>query len=175
MGAARAQSSGIESIHDQPCCLSNESHKVGTPRCPESFRETAQRAIPPIVRSSQIKLLAQRRALSEDRCAMNRWTGRANVGRTSVAAFVSAAFFWALLLSASPELHQLVHPDANQADHSCAVTLVASGNYDHAAQLPLISTPNFVGAFGTVPALTSTWVKPLFLNAHVFAHAPPCA
>jgi hypothetical protein len=86
---------------------------------------------------------------------------------------VFAAFLWALLLSASPELHQRVHPDANQADHSCAVTLIASGNYDHAVEPPLITAPDFVGEFGSVPALTSTWVKSLFLDAHIFAHAPP--
>ena len=79
-------------------------------------------------------LLAQSYALSEDRSAMNSWAGRANVGRACVAALASAAFLWALLLSASPELHQRVHPDANGIDHSCAVTMVASGNYDHAAQ-----------------------------------------
>jgi hypothetical protein len=173
MGAARAQSSRLEDTGWRwSCRLSNESQKIGTPRCLESFREMAQRAIPTIVRNSKQNCLRGAvRCLKI--CAMNNSTGRANAGRTCVAAFVSAAFLWTLLLSASPELHQRVHPDANQADHTCAVTLVASGNYDHAAQLPLISTPDFVGEFGSVQALTSTWVKPLFLNAHIFAHAPP--
>ena len=96
-----------------------------------------------------------------------------NCLRAFVAGLVSVAFLWALALSASPYLHQRVHPDADRAEHSCAVTMVASGSYDHAAQPPLISAPDFLGQFGSVPELTSTWVKPLFLNAHVFAHAPP--
>jgi len=116
-------------------------------------------------------LLAQRYSLSEDRCAMN--TCRANVGRACFVAFVSAAFVWTLLLGASPELHQRVHPDANQADHSCAVTLIASGNYDHSVEPPLITAPDLVGQFASIPALASTWVKSLFLSAHIFAHAPP--
>jgi hypothetical protein len=104
---------------------------------------------------------------------MNSWTDRANVVRGCVGAFVSAGFLWALLLSASPELHQRVHSDANRVDHTCSVTLVATGSYDHAAQPPLVSAPDFAGQFGRVPTLTSAWIKPLFLNAHIFAHAPP--
>src|SRR5437867_7703764 len=126
-----------------------------------------------MTREAPQKALARSDALSEDRGAMNRWTSRANMVRACVAAFASAAFLWALLLNASPELHQRVHSDANQADHRCAVTMVASGSYDHAAQPPLIRAPDLIGQFGTIPALTSTWVQPLFLNAHIFAHAPP--
>ena len=51
--------------------------------------------------------------------------------------------------------------------------MVASGNYDHATQPPLVGAPDFIDQFGRVPALTSTWVQPLFLSAHIFAHGPP--
>jgi hypothetical protein len=94
-------------------------------------------------------------------------------GRAFVATCVFAAFVWALALSVSPQLHQRVHPDGNRSDHACAVTLIATGSYDHAAQSPLISAPDLLAQFGTVPALSSTWVQPLFLKAHIFANAPP--
>jgi hypothetical protein len=96
-----------------------------------------------------------------------------NHGRIFVATCVGAAFLWALALSVSPQLHQRVHADANRAEHSCAVTAIAAGSYEHAAQPPLISAPDLVSQFGRVPALSSTWVQPLFLQAHIFAHAPP--
>jgi hypothetical protein len=96
-----------------------------------------------------------------------------NHGRRFVATCVFAVFVWALALSVSAQLHQRVHTDANRAEHSCAVTAIASGNYDHAAQLPLITPPDFVSQFGRVPSLSSAWVQPLFLKAHIFAHAPP--
>jgi len=48
---------------------------------------------------------------------------------------------WALALSASPQLHQRVHKDANRVEHNCAVTMIASGSYDHAAHPPLVSVP----------------------------------
>ncbi len=94
-------------------------------------------------------------------------------GHAFVATCVVAVFVWALALSVSPQLHQRVHADGNRSDHTCAVTLFASGSYDHAAQPPLISAPDHLSQFGVVPALSSTWVQPLFLRAHLFAHAPP--
>jgi hypothetical protein len=93
--------------------------------------------------------------------------------RAIVAAFVFAGFFWALALSASPQLHQRVHEDATRAEHSCAVTAIASGNYDHATHPPLVSTPAQVVQFSKIPALMPKWIESLFLQAHIFAHAPP--
>lgn len=93
--------------------------------------------------------------------------------RAFVATFVSTAFFWTLLLSASPQLHARIHPDANRGEHTCAVTLIAAGNYAHAAHPPLIEAPEPRIQFSKIAALSSTWVQPLFLSAHIFAHAPP--
>ena len=93
--------------------------------------------------------------------------------RILVAAVLFAAFSWTLLLSVSPRLHGCIHGDANRSDHVCAITLIASGSYEHGAQPPVISPPQFDVRFATSAELTSTWVKPLFLSAHIFAHAPP--
>ena len=92
--------------------------------------------------------------------------------RASVAIFASAAFLWALTLSVSPQLHERVHPDANQIEHTCAATFVASGNYDHAPVALLISAPVPLGAFD-IPTLSPRWIQPSFLIAAVFEHAPP--
>jgi hypothetical protein len=86
---------------------------------------------------------------------------------------VVAAFLWSLVLSSSPQLHGRIHADANRTNHSCAVTLIASGSYDHAAHPPLVSAPELAFGFCKVPVPSSTWVQPLFLGAHIFAHAPP--
>jgi len=96
-----------------------------------------------------------------------------NNARALVAAVLFAAFSWTLLVSVSPQLHGYIHDDANRADHVCAITLIASGSYEHAAQPALISAPQFDVCFAATPSLASIWVKPLFLNAHIFAHAPP--
>lgn len=88
-----------------------------------------------------------------------------------MAAITSAAFLWTLVLSASPQLHERIHSDANQVDHVCAVTFVAAGSVDHAPVALLISTP--VPLDGKIPELTPLWIQPLFLLASVFEHAPP--
>jgi hypothetical protein len=98
-----------------------------------------------------------------------------NYGRAFVAAFVSAAFLCALALSASPQLHQRVHKDANRVEHNCAATMIASGIYNHAAHPPLLSGPVPVIHFSKIPALTPQWVESPFLGACIFEHAPPAA
>jgi hypothetical protein len=104
---------------------------------------------------------------------MNSFTRLDNCGRAAVAGFIFAAFFWALALSVSPQLHERMHADANRGDHTCAVTLLVSGSYDHAAPPPLISSPRLRTDFSEGPALSSTWVQSLFLGACIFEHAPP--
>src|SRR5262245_33700739 len=94
-------------------------------------------------------------------------------GRALIAAVLFAAFSWTLFVSISPRLHGYIHDDANRSDHVCAITLITSGSYEHASQPPLITAPQFDVCFAATASLTSTWVKPLFLNAHIFAHAPP--
>src|SRR6184192_590251 len=91
-------------------------------------------------------------------------------GRAFIATLVSAAFFWALALSASPELHQRVHKDANRVEHNCVATMIASGNYDHAAHPSLVSAPVPAIHFSTIPALAPCWVQSPFLGACVFEH-----
>jgi hypothetical protein len=78
-------------------------------------------------------------------------------GRTSrrVWAVIGLAFFLALqLLTASEPLHKLIHPDADSADHHCAVTLLAQGQVNASELLlPLVA---FVAAlFFLLPPLQS--------------------
>jgi hypothetical protein len=90
-----------------------------------------------------------------------------------IAICVSAAFLCALALSASPQLHQRVHSDANRVEHTCAVTMITSGSYDHAIQSPLVDAPAAAVQFSKIPALTPCWVQSPFLCACIFEHAPP--
>ena len=92
---------------------------------------------------------------------------------TVVAAFLSAAFLWALVLSASPQLHERFHPDANRVEHTCAVTFVASGSYDHVVHVSAVSAPAEAVQLSTIPALDPQWVASPFLGASIFEHAPP--
>jgi hypothetical protein len=104
---------------------------------------------------------------------MSKFARSTNRRRALVAGFVSAAFLWALALSASSQLHQRIHPDSNRAEHSCAVTMVASGSYNFSGHAPLVSAPIRAVEFSKIPALTSCWVQSPFLGASIFEHAPP--
>jgi hypothetical protein len=104
---------------------------------------------------------------------MNKPVRSANNWRAFIAICVSSAFLWALALSASPQLHQRVHKDANRVEHSCAAAMIASGSYNHAAHVPLVSAPVPVIHFSKIPALTPQWVESPFLGACIFEHAPP--
>jgi len=93
--------------------------------------------------------------------------------RACVAVFVSAAFLWMLVLSASPQLHSDVHSDANRVEHTCAVTFASSGNYTHSAPAPVIGVTVAFSEFVEIPVLNPVWVQPPLFGAHIFAHAPP--
>src|SRR5438874_2085797 len=96
-----------------------------------------------------------------------------NRERAFISIFVSAAFLWALALSASPQLHQRVLKDANRVEHNCAATMITSGSYDHSAHPPVISAPVRAIQSSRIPALTPQWVESPFLSARIFEHAPP--
>ena len=119
------------------------------------------------------KFLAQSVTRRQTRGAMSTFARLINCARAPVAALVSVAFLLALALSASPQLHQRVHKDANRVEHNCAATMIASGSYDHAAHAPLVSAPIPAVQFSKIPTLTPCWVQSLFLGAHIFEHAPP--
>jgi hypothetical protein len=104
---------------------------------------------------------------------MSTFARSTNRGRTFIAICISGAFLWALALSASPQWHQRVHKDANRVEHNCAVTMIASGSYDHAAHSPLIGASAPAPQFSKIPALTPQWVESPFLGACIFEHAPP--
>jgi hypothetical protein len=92
--------------------------------------------------------------------------------RPLVAAFLSLAFLWVLALSVSPQLHEFVHADARQAAHSCGVTLISAGNYEHVASQPIVVTQR--PTFGRAILLPLTTVSvSLFTGAALLEHAPP--
>ncbi len=115
------------------------------------------------------KFLVQFLAQGQDRVAMNGTRARAGA---FVAACASMAFAWTLALSVSPQFHERIHPDANRVEHTCAVTFVASGTYEHSAPLLLIA-PVAANTFARIADLNPAWVLSAFLGASIFEHAPP--
>jgi len=119
------------------------------------------------------KILARTAARLQGRSAMSTFARSTNHGRAFVTTCVFAAFLWTLALSASPQLHQRVHKDANRVEHNCAVTMITSGNYNHSAHVPVVTAPAPPIQFSKIPALSPCWVQSPFLGACIFEHAPP--
>jgi hypothetical protein len=88
-------------------------------------------------------------------------------------AWTFAAFLTALALTAVPQWHEWIHPDANSPRHECAVTLINSGGCEKIAAAPLVAAPAPVFHFCFVPALHPVWVASPFVCARVLEHAPP--
>ena len=82
-------------------------------------------------------------------------------------------FAWALALSVAPQWHQRIHSDANRVEHSCAVTFVAAGSYEHHAQPPLAVEPLLPVALERIAFPNPSWVSSPFLSTSVLEHAPP--
>ena len=122
-------------------------------------------AQPPLQRLSIVqKSVAQGLAEREGRVAMKRIT---------IHFGLIGAFLFANALSFSPQLHERVHPDADQPQHECAVTLIAAGNYHHCSPPPLVAPFDPAIEFSNLAGLNPTWVQSVFLATHIFAHGPP--
>lgn len=78
----------------------------------------------------------------------------------------------ASLMGASPELHELVHHDADHADHQCLVTAMTDGGMDVTTLAPVILVAP-VNQLQRVTLLHSVWVRPLFLCGSLLEHGPP--
>jgi hypothetical protein len=104
---------------------------------------------------------------------MSTFARSTNRRRAFVASCVFVAFLWTVALNASLQLHQRVHPDANRVEHSCAVTMIASGTYNHAPHVPLVSAQIPPVQFSKILALAPCGVQSPFLDACIFEHAPP--
>ncbi|MEO7725148.1 MAG: hypothetical protein ABIU29_10785 [Chthoniobacterales bacterium] len=90
-----------------------------------------------------------------------------------VSANLAFAFLFVLALSVAPQWHERLHKDAASSQHQCAVTLIATGNYQQSDAPVLVAPPRPFVHFSTLPALRPVWVAAPFLGAAIFEHAPP--
>jgi predicted metal-binding membrane protein len=98
--------------------------------------------------------------------------GKGVAFRAVIAAGSVAAFLFALVLSATPQLHEQLHGATSVGNHECAATLLASGSYQ---QTPLatisLAPPAPPGTF--VQALPGSPLVSAHLEFSLLEHAPP--
>ena len=92
--------------------------------------------------------------------------------RVTVAAGCIAAVLLAVVLSAIPQLHEEIHGAASTPNHECAVTMLASGNYQHTPAATIaLAPPTPPTAFAY--ALSSFQLVRAHLEFSLLEHAPP--
>jgi hypothetical protein len=96
-----------------------------------------------------------------------------STGASFVALFLAAMLQWAALLAVCPTLHELIHHDADDEHHDCAVTLFLAGQIEQAFIEPIAfgqSAPVELlldRTYGTVV------YGSFFLSRCILEHAPP--
>jgi hypothetical protein len=91
-------------------------------------------------------------------------------GRISLGILLAFLILLLNFLAAAPSLHELIHADAGQAGHQCAVTLFAHGQMDSATVDVLVSAPLTFAA--TVPCAEFSIFAPAIENLPA-GRAPP--
>lgn len=88
-----------------------------------------------------------------------------------MAAALLALLSMVLAMAICPELHEIVHHDAHDHGHSCAVTLLLSGGTD-APQICSDIAPPYAPIFASEIIESSPWPS-FFFSVYVLEHAPP--
>jgi hypothetical protein len=91
-------------------------------------------------------------------------------GQTVVSVLLAGIVVWLLAMVADESLHKLLHADADESGHTCAVTLFAHGQVDSASiEVPVVALLTFVE---TVPAVEFSIFSPAIENLPA-GRAPP--
>ena len=94
-------------------------------------------------------------------------------GQRLTGALLVVAVLWALTLTVSPQLHELVHPDADHEDHDCAVTLFLGGGLLHSPVLPSLVAGPLLICLRQTPGPPPDISAVLFAGQRVFERGPP--
>lgn len=89
------------------------------------------------------------------RKALSMWSFRNQTPRRVWAVICLIFFLAVLIVTSSESLHRLIHPDADCADHDCAVTMLAQGHVSAAAVAPPVLVAFLVIIFFLLPPLQS--------------------
>jgi hypothetical protein len=98
----------------------------------------------------------------------------ASIGQQIVFLFLAATLQWASVLVVYPSLHELIHHDADDEHHDCAVTLFLGGQVDQPAlDLITLNKPAFLSIPFDQSYDDRRSCGSFFLRCRPLEHAPP--
>jgi hypothetical protein len=96
-----------------------------------------------------------------------------SAGATVVALFLAAMLQWAAVLAVCPSVHELIHHDADDEHHDCAVTLFLAGQVELPAIDPIIITKQAAVLVPLDQSYDTRSSGSFFLSCRILEHAPP--
>jgi hypothetical protein len=97
----------------------------------------------------------------------------ASPGYKLISLLTLAMLHWAMILAVCPELHELIHHDADDEHHDCAVTAVLSGGIEHTPVIPILSQDRLPFLEFVEVCYDAEPSASFFLSCHILEHAPP--
>ena len=80
---------------------------------------------------------------------------------------------WATVLAACPSLHELIHHDADDEHHDCAVTMLLAGQVEQPAIDPIVLSNPAVLPVSLDQGYETQSLGSFFLRCRTLEHAPP--
>jgi hypothetical protein len=93
--------------------------------------------------------------------------------RKIVSLFLAAMLQWATVLVVSPNLHELIHHDADDEHHDCAATLFLAGQVEQPAIDPIVIIKPALVPVSLDQRYETQSRGSFFLGCRILEHAPP--
>jgi hypothetical protein len=97
----------------------------------------------------------------------------AGTARKMVSLFLAAMLQWATVLAVCPSLHELIHHDADDEHHDCAVTMLLAGQLEQPALDPIVITKPALVPVPLDQTCENRSGGSFFLSCRLLEHAPP--
>ena len=87
--------------------------------------------------------------------------------------FLAAMLQWAAVLAVCPSVHELIHHDADDEHHDCAVTLFLAGQVEQALLHPIVIWQPAQSELPLSRTYDARASGSFFLSCRILEHAPP--
>jgi hypothetical protein len=99
--------------------------------------------------------------------------GENSIAFTTASLFLVAMLQWATVLAVCPSLHELIHHDADDEHHDCAVTMLLAGQVEQPVIDPIVVIEPVAIQIPLDQSYETRFFGSFFLSCRMLEHAPP--